>query len=270
MVWTIQRKHFQTENSALKFWLSENGRESPDGKSETRQSRLGDGYGESHDNEIMLGKTSKQLPRYQIQLATKFGIIVLEGIQFVIKGTPEYVQYCCESSLKRLDVDYINLYYQHCVDTSVPIEGTIGELKKLVEEGKTKYIGLSEASVDTIRKAHAVHPITTLQMEYSLWTREIEDGIISLCCKYIEYCLPNLSLLPLTPICGIPLCNRECIQGTTKVKNIKENIGSLALKLTQEDFKELCNAVPIDDVSGPSEMASLSEYVLKFADTPSK
>ncbi|KAE8662330.1 putative aldo-keto reductase 1 [Hibiscus syriacus] len=138
-------------------------------------------YGENHDNEIMVGKALKRLPRDQIQLATKFGIIVLEGLQFEIKGTPEYVRHCCESSLKRLDVDYIDLYYQHRVDTSVPIEETMGELKKLVEEGKIKYIGLSEASVDTIRRAHAVHPITALQMEYSLWTREIEDEIIPLC-----------------------------------------------------------------------------------------
>ncbi|MQI32351.1 aldo/keto reductase, partial [Escherichia coli] len=95
--------------------------------------------------------------------------------------TPEYVRSCCEGSLQRLGVDYIDLYYQHRIDTTVPIEDTMGELKKLVQEGKIRYIGLSEASPDTIRRAHAVHPITALQMEYSLWTREIEEEIIPLC-----------------------------------------------------------------------------------------
>ncbi|XVE81678.1 hypothetical protein DITRI_Ditri15bG0084500 [Diplodiscus trichospermus] len=138
-------------------------------------------YGDDHDNEILVGKALKQLPRDKVQLATKFGILRLERFNFGVKGTPEYVRKCCEASLKRLDVDYIDLYYQHRVDTSVPIEDTMGELKKLVEEGKIKYIGLSEPSVDTIRRAHAVHPITALEMEYSLWTREIEEDIIPVC-----------------------------------------------------------------------------------------
>ncbi|KAK9287845.1 hypothetical protein L1049_016287 [Liquidambar formosana] len=140
-----------------------------------------DVYGHNHDNEFMIGKALKQLPREKIQLATKFGITILDDGQPAVKGTPEYVRKCCEASLKRLDVDYIDLYYQHRVDIFVPIEDTMGELKKLVEEGKIKYIGLSEASVDTIKRAHAIHPITALQIEYSLWTREIEDYIIPLC-----------------------------------------------------------------------------------------
>ncbi|PQM40597.1 hypothetical protein Pyn_36571 [Prunus yedoensis var. nudiflora] len=125
----------------------------------------------------------KHLPREKIQLATKLGITgTVDPPTIVIKGTPpEYVRSACEASLKRLGVDYIDLYYQHRVDTSVPIEETIGELKKLVEEGKVKYIGLSEASPDTIRRAHAVHPITAVQMEWSLWTRDIEKEIIPLC-----------------------------------------------------------------------------------------
>ncbi|KAK6929901.1 NADP-dependent oxidoreductase domain [Dillenia turbinata] len=138
-------------------------------------------YGEDHHNEIMVGKALKQLPRDEVQLATKFGFVKVENWQFGVKGTPEYVRECCEASLKWLDVDFIDLYYQHRVDTTVPIEDTMGELKKLVEEGKIKYIGLSEANADTIRRAHAVHPISALQMEYSLWTREIEDDIIPVC-----------------------------------------------------------------------------------------
>ncbi|XP_056175141.1 perakine reductase-like isoform X4 [Syzygium oleosum] len=139
-----------------------------------------DVYGNDHHSEIMIGKALKELPREQIQLATKFGIAMAGG-QLVIRGTPNYVRECCEGSLRRLGVDYIDLYYQHRVDTTVAIEDTMGELKKLVEEGKIKYIGLSEASIDTIKRAHAIHPITAVQMEYSLWTREIEDELIPLC-----------------------------------------------------------------------------------------
>jgi len=91
------------------------------------------------------------------------------------------VRAACESSLKRLGVDCIDLYYQHRVDKRVPIEVTIGELKKLVEEGKIKYIGLSEASASTIRRAHAIHPITAVQLEWSLWSRDVEEDIIPTC-----------------------------------------------------------------------------------------
>ncbi|EEF49670.1 aldo/keto reductase, putative [Ricinus communis] len=128
-------------------------------------------------NEILAGKALKQLPRENIQLATKFGISA-KNFNFrnvSINSSPQYVRECSEASLKRLDVEYIDLYYQHCVDTSVPMEETMGELKKLVEEGKIKYIGLSEASLDTIKRAHAIHPITAVQMEWSLWTRDIEE-----------------------------------------------------------------------------------------------
>ncbi|KAJ7973475.1 perakine reductase-like [Quillaja saponaria] len=134
-----------------------------------------------HTNEVLVGKALKELPRDKIQVATKFGIAKIELNDVVVKGTPEYVRSCCEASLQRLGVEYIDLYYQHRIDTSVPIEDTMGELKNLVKEGKVKYIGLSEASADTIRRAHAVHPITALQIEWSLWTREIEEEIIPLC-----------------------------------------------------------------------------------------
>ncbi|ONM40450.1 putative aldo-keto reductase 4 [Zea mays] len=138
-----------------------------------------DAYG-PRTNETLLGKALKQLPREQVQVATKFGI-GQGAAGMTVCGTPEYVRACCEASLRRLDAGYIDLYYQHRVDTTVPIEDTIGELKKLVEEGKVKYIGLSEASPDTIRRAHAVHPITAVQMEWSLWSRDIEPEIVPLC-----------------------------------------------------------------------------------------
>ncbi|KAH9288040.1 hypothetical protein KI387_032157, partial [Taxus chinensis] len=132
-------------------------------------------------NEILIGKALKGLPTERIQLATKFGFSLLGGGKVEVNGTAEYFRQACEASLQCLGMDYIDLYFAHRVDTRVPIEETVGELKKLVEEGKIKYIGLCEASVDTIRRAHAVHPITAVQYEWSLWSREIEDEIIHTC-----------------------------------------------------------------------------------------
>ncbi|CAM8914866.1 hypothetical protein QQ045_032332 [Rhodiola kirilowii] len=138
-----------------------------------------DMYG-PHTNEILLGKALKGGVRDKVELATKFGINIADGKR-EIRGDPEYVRAACEASLKRLDIDCIDLYYQHRIDTRLPIEVTMGELKKLVEEGKIKYIGLSEASASTIRRAHAVHPITAVQLEWSLWTRDVEEEIVPTC-----------------------------------------------------------------------------------------
>ncbi|XP_014516860.1 probable aldo-keto reductase 1 [Vigna radiata var. radiata] len=145
-------------------------------------------------NEVLVGKALRDLPRDQIQIATKFGIVKIVSNNVIVDGSPEYVRSCCEGSLQRLGVSYIDLYYQHRVDTSVPIEDTMGELKKLVEEGKIRYIGLSEASPDTIRRAHAVHPITAVQMEWSLWTREIEQDIVPLCREL------GIGIVPYSPL----------------------------------------------------------------------
>ncbi|KAJ8645851.1 hypothetical protein MRB53_007599 [Persea americana] len=132
-------------------------------------------------NEILLGKALKGI-RKEVELATKFGVSNGDGRgKWEICGDPTYVRAACEASLKRLDVDCIDLYYQHRIDTKIPIEITMGELKKLVEEGKVKYIGLSEASASTIRRAHAVHPITAVQLEWSLWSRDAEEGIVPTC-----------------------------------------------------------------------------------------
>ncbi|XVF31155.1 hypothetical protein REPUB_Repub16aG0121400 [Reevesia pubescens] len=148
-------------------------------------------------NEILVGKALKQLPREKVQLATKFGFEKMDFTGIIVNGTPEYVRKSVEASLKRLDVEYIDLYYQHRVDTNTPIEDTMGELKKLVEEGKIKYIGLSEPSPDTIKRAHAVHPITALQMEWSLWTRDIEEEIVPLCREL------GIGIVPYSPLgCG--------------------------------------------------------------------
>src|SRR4051794_5583126 len=117
--------------------------------------------------------------RDEAVLATKFGNERSEDGGFLgINGKPEYVHKACDASLQRLGVDHIDLYYQHRVDKTVPIEETVGAMKELVEQGKVRHLGLSEASPETIRRAHAVHPITALQTEYSLWTRDPEERIL--------------------------------------------------------------------------------------------
>ncbi|XP_058203262.1 perakine reductase-like isoform X2 [Rhododendron vialii] len=266
----------------------------------------------------------KQLPREQIQISTKFGIIMSADMSHVeVNGTPQYVRQCCEASLKWLDVDYIDLYYQHRVDSSVPIEDTMGELKKLVEEGKIKYIGLSEASVDTIRRAHAIHPITAVQMEYSLWAREIEEDVLPLCRelgigvvaysplghgffggKGVVESLPSESFLAWHPrFTGENLEKNKflyahfadlaekhaCspaqlalawllhqgndvvpIPGTTKVKNLDANIGSLTVKLTTKDLKEISDAIPTDQVGGQRQVQVFLPFSYRSANTPPK
>jgi len=131
-------------------------------------------------NEQLIGRALKGR-REQAFLATKFAIVRGEDGSRSISGKPEYVQQACEASLKRLGIDTIDLYYQHRVDRTVPIEDTVGAMARLVEQGKVRYLGLSEAAAGTIRRAHAVHPIAALQTEYSLWSREPEDGLLALC-----------------------------------------------------------------------------------------
>lgn len=139
-----------------------------------------DMYGYGH-NEDLLGEAIKGF-RDQVIIATKFGIVKTENkYDRVISGKPDYVKKACEDSLRHLKIDTIDLYYQHRVDASTPIEETIEAMAKLVKEGKIRTIGLSEASVETIKRAHQVHPITALQTEYSLWSREPEQGLLQTC-----------------------------------------------------------------------------------------
>ena len=129
-------------------------------------------------NERLVGRAIADR-RDEVVLATKFGNERTEDGGFVgINGKPEYVHKACDASLRRLGVDHIDLYYQHRVDKSVPIEETVGAMKELVDDGKVSHLGLSEASPETIRRAHAVHPIAALQTEYSLWTRDPEDEVL--------------------------------------------------------------------------------------------
>jgi aryl-alcohol dehydrogenase-like predicted oxidoreductase len=129
-------------------------------------------------NEKLVGKAIVGR-RNEVVLATKFGNVRGEDGSFLgVSGTPDYVREACDASLSRLGVDHIDLYYQHRVDPETPIEETVGAMKELVEAGKVRFLGLSEAGAGTIRKAHAVHPISALQSEYSLFTRDVEDEIL--------------------------------------------------------------------------------------------
>ncbi|MBS0663348.1 MAG: aldo/keto reductase [Verrucomicrobia bacterium] len=135
------------------------------------------------DNEELLRRALAGRPRASYFLATKFGIVRSRTDPTVrgINGRPDYVRSACEASLRRLGVETIDLYYQHRVDPDTPIEETVGAMSELVRAGKVRYLGLSEAGPATIRRAHAVHPITALQSEYSLWTRDPEDGALAVC-----------------------------------------------------------------------------------------
>ncbi|WP_035881148.1 aldo/keto reductase [Cupriavidus metallidurans] len=137
-----------------------------------------------HTNEQLVGRALAGGRRDKVVLATKFGIVrdpsnpTARGVN----GRPEYVRAACDASLKRLGVDHIDLYYQHRIDPDTPIEDTVGAMAELVKAGKVRWIGLSEAGVETIERAHAVHPVTALQTEYSLWTRDVdENGIMATC-----------------------------------------------------------------------------------------
>src|ERR687885_1145435 len=139
-----------------------------------------DAYG-PFTNEKLLGKAIADR-RDEVVLATKFGNERKEdGTRLGVNGKPEYVRGACDASLQRLGVEHIDLYYQHRVDQTVPIEETVGAMAELVQQGKVRHLGLSEAAPQTIRRAHAVHPITAVQSEYSLWSRDPEAGVLPTC-----------------------------------------------------------------------------------------
>jgi aryl-alcohol dehydrogenase-like predicted oxidoreductase len=169
-----------------------------------------DAYG---DSEEILGRSIAGR-RDQVVLATKFGIVSSpqQGRPAAMNGTPAYMRERIERSLTRLGTDYVDLYYLHRADPTVPIEETVGGMAELVSEGKVRYLGLSEAAADTIRRAHAVHPITALQTEWSLWSREIEDEIFPLCRQL------GVSVVPFSPL------GRGALTGTiTSRDDLPEN-----------------------------------------------
>ncbi len=138
-----------------------------------------DMYGWGHNEELLAGVVRPRCD--EVQLATKFGNVIDDEGNRSIDGSPEHVRRACDTSLKRLGVEVIDLYYQHRVDPDVAIEETVGAMSELVEAGKVRYLGLSEAAGETIERAHAVHPITALQSEYSLWTRDVESDVLPTC-----------------------------------------------------------------------------------------
>jgi aryl-alcohol dehydrogenase-like predicted oxidoreductase len=145
-------------------------------------------------NEQLVGKAISGR-RDEVQLATKFGNERRpDGTRVGVNGRPEYVRAACDASLERLGVDHIDLYYQHRVDKTVPIEETVGAMAELVQAGKVRHLGLSEASAATIRRAHAVHPITALQSEYSLFTRDLEDEVLPVLLEL------GIGLVPYSPL----------------------------------------------------------------------
>ena len=146
-------------------------------------------------NEVLVGKAIAR-QRGKVFLATKFGIQrdPQNPRRRGISGKPDYVRACCESSLQRLNVEHIDLYYQHRVDPSTPIEETAAAMAELVKAGKVRFIGLSEPSAATIRRAHAVHPISAVQSEYSLWTRDPEDGVLQTCSEL------GIGFVPYSPL----------------------------------------------------------------------
>ncbi len=259
-------------------------------------------------NEVLVGRAIKD-HRDQVVLATKFGNVRDEEGNFLgINGRPEYVKAACEASLKRLGVDHIDLYYQHRVDANVPIEETVGAMSELVEQGKVRFLGLSEASSATIRRAHKIHPISALQTEYSLWSRDPEDEILptlsELGIGYVAYSplgrgfltgrfktiddLPeddwrrasprfqgenfakNLQLvkrvqdlanekgvtasqlalawvLAQGEVHGIGIA---AIPGTTKVKNLEDNLGADSVRLNAEELARLDDIAPKGSAAG--------------------
>ncbi|TYJ24055.1 hypothetical protein E1A91_A08G234800v1 [Gossypium mustelinum] len=239
-------------------------------------------------NEILVGK--------KVQLATKFGAESIGPGGLVVSGTPEYVCASLESSLKRLDVDYIDLYYIIRVDTKTPIEET--NCKKFVEEGKIKYIGISEASPETIRRAHAVHPITAVQMELEL---PFADYAYVKC---IQQCKGlGIGIVPYSPLGQGFSGNSYLIDSLTdykyllfkamfpsvkfalawvlhqgddvapipdKKKNLDSNIESLKVKLTEEDLKEISEIIPINEVAGATLPENLMQFTWKYINTPPK
>ncbi|MHB1527434.1 MAG: aldo/keto reductase [Candidatus Dormibacteria bacterium] len=150
-----------------------------------------DAYGDGH-NERLIGRVLAGR-RDEVVLATKFGIMSDSAMGRVC-GRPEYVRRCCEESLERLGIDHIDLYYQHRVDPTVPIEETVGAMAELVHEGKVRYLGLSEASVDSLERAAATHPISALQSEWSLWTRDIEEEVLAVARRL------GIGIVPFSPL----------------------------------------------------------------------
>ncbi|KAE8651833.1 hypothetical protein Csa_006558 [Cucumis sativus] len=228
-------------------------------------------YGADHDNEIMIGKALKQLPREKIQLATKFGIVPLGGLEFAVNGTPEYVRKCCEASLERLQVDYIDLYYQHRIDANRRNckSSFRKKVKRELGNGIVAYSPLGRGFFGGKATAESLPSKTSLAYHPRFSKESLEQNeavyrrFASVAVKH-GYTTVQLALAWLLHQ-GIDIVP---IPGTTKLGNLDSNIESLDVKLTEEDFKEIGDAVPVDEVRGQREYDVLTKYMWKFADTP--
>ncbi|MBK7980876.1 MAG: aldo/keto reductase [Ignavibacteriae bacterium] len=208
-----------------------------------------DMYGSGH-NEILLGKALKG-KFDKIVLATKFGILRGEnGERLGVSGRPEYVKQACEASLKRLGIDVIDLYYLHRVDPQVPIEETVGAMSELVKEGKVKFLGLSEVKGSTIKRANKVHPITAVQSEYSIWTRDIEDANLAECRE-----------LNITTVAYSPL-GRGILTGKLDF-NSKNDFRNFLPRMSQENFK--ANVKVINKIEEIAESKNVKPSQLALA-----
>jgi aryl-alcohol dehydrogenase-like predicted oxidoreductase len=208
-----------------------------------------DMYGPYH-NEELVGRTFRPI-RDRVIIATKFGIVRHPDGRREINGRPEYVRSACDASLKRLGLEQIDLYYQHRVDRTVPIEETVGAMAELIKAGKVRYIGLSEASAKTIRRAHATYPISAVQSEYSLWSRDIENEV-----------LPTLRELGIGLVAYSPLA-RGFLSGEYKtIDDLPQNdFRRLNPRFQGENFKrnlevvERVNRIAAEKSVTPSQLA---------------
>jgi len=179
-------------------------------------------------NEELVGRALRSR-RHETIIATKFGNVrSADGAFLGVNGRPEYVRQACEASLRRLGIAAIDLYYQHRVDPKVPIEETVGAMARLVEEGKVRYLGLSEAGEGTLRRAHATHPIAALQTEYSLWTRDPEEGILPACREL------GIGFVPYSPLGRGFLTGRFHSTGDLETKDFRR----FSPRFQEENFKK--------------------------------
>ncbi|HSS34101.1 MAG TPA: aldo/keto reductase [Solirubrobacterales bacterium] len=204
--------------------------------------------------------------RDEVVLGTKFGLVRGEnGERLGIRGDADYVRKCCEDSLRRLGVERIDLYYQHRVDPAVPIEETVGAMAELVEAGKVAHLGLSEAAPETIRRAHATHPITALQTEYSLWSRDPEDEILPTVREL------GIGFVPYSPLGRVEEIAAEKgvsagqlalawvlaqgedvvpIPGTKRLSYLEQNVAAVEIELSEEDLRRIDEVAPRGAVAG--------------------
>ena len=204
-----------------------------------------DAYGSNGSNEVLVGRAIKGR-REKVVLATKFGNVRLPDGSPGANGRPEYVAQCCEASLERLGVETIDLYYIHRVDPTVPIEDTVGAMARLIQQGKVRHLGISEAAPATLRRAHATHPMAALQTEYSLWTRDAEDELLDICEElgigYVAYSPLGRGFLTatVTDVEKLGANDRRRAMPRFQGDNLKRNLALLAT-LKELAAKERCS-----------------------------